>query len=359
MSMSGPRDSFDATPRRTQRPHSPTPTPSPTASSITTPPSSLRKYASEMRASLAKGMSTAMADMKDDARQAERQFDQEFGYADEDPIERYVKLHMPRRKSVMAPADVAALAARISSIPGLPPVSQLSAMGLGIHVDDVDAGIREGPSPEPTAPADQFRPGLIQFHRTQSGQSSRRGIPSFGHCTDEGTSTSADSSPFGNGMDTPGSQWSEASFEAIKPEDVLSLYGSSVESESACDLTNAPVSTGRPLSARYADPRSSILSSMSTITSLSTITSASDATIATAVKVARPTLGRRRSRTTADPYPGDGESRAKERDLAGEAGKLGVPNDDEDEWLSGRTISEQMIAQAGIRCQRGRAGVRR
>jgi hypothetical protein len=304
-----------------------------------------------------------MADMKDDSRQAERQWDKEFGYTDEDPIERYVKLHMPRRrKSILVPADSAgAAAARASDIAGLPPVSQLGAMGLGIHVEDVDAGPSGSGSQEPPEPVDQFRPGLIQFHRTHSGQSSRRGIPSFGHCTDEGTATSADSSPFGNGMDTPGSQWSEASFEAIKPEDVMSLYGAAVGS--SFDLAQSPMPTGLPSSARYANPRASILSSISTVTALSTISGTSDATFSTATaataKAVRPGLGRPRPRATANPYPGDGESRAKERDQAGEAGKLGVPAEDDEEWLSGRTISEQMIAQAGIRCQRGRAGLRR
>lgn len=252
-------------------------------------------------------MTAAMADMHDDTREAERCFDKEFGYADEDPIERHVKLHLTPPKAQLAKHGYKAEQQRLE-------VEEVLIQPM-MENEDSDPPI--------------FRPGLIQFQRTHS--SSRRSLPSFGGSNESastGETTSNASTPFGNGTDTPGSAFSEASFEVIKPEDVYSLYGPRYQSTISASAALGVVGPDRH-------------SHWSTYSSFSTSSTATDST----VRAARPTMGRQRSRQ--NPY-----AREKEGDL----GKLGAGSMEEDnDWLNGRTVSERMIAQAGISCQRGRA----
>ena len=276
-----------------------------TPDSLTTPPSSIRQYSSALQMIMKQGMSAAMADMKDGTRAAERDFDREFGYGDEDPIERHVKLYLTPRKGVD----------RLSALPSHPL----------LHVEEL---VTRGNSTEADQPLKPFRPGLIHFTRSNSAQHSRAtpSLASFGR-TDSTTS-----STFGEDVATPSSDWSEASFEAVKYEDVLSMYGPSHPSIYATDTSSAA-------SAGLAHDRLSVASDM---TVMSTSSTATDTTLR--AKSARPSLARPRPRTRVSPYPSPLISPAA----------LPEENEEED-WLNGRTVSEQMIVQAGLRCQRGRA----
>ena len=287
---------------------------------------------------MSKGMTAAVADMKDDARESERQFDMEFGYNDENPIDRHVRLFLTPRKATP------------SMFEAIRQQAQLEAQEVLIQP-------KEGVDDEEKA----FRPGLIQFHRSHSG-TSRKGIPSFGR-DGESTNSSDDSTPFGygTGVDTPGSAWSEASFEAIKPEDMYSLYGvtKAVKASMAMATTLPLALTPMTSLTETISTSASIMersSYFSTCSSWSASTSSTDST----ARPPRPALGRPRPR--ANPYPGSFEKRAKEReaDAATHGGRVAnYFEQEEEEWLNGRTVSERMIAQAGFTCQTGRAALRR
>lgn len=284
------------------------------------------------------GMTAAVADMKDDARESERQFDMEFGYSDENPIDRHVRLFLTPRKATPSMLDA------------IRQQAQLEAQEVLIQP-------KEGVDEEVKA----FRPGLLHFHRSHSG-ASRKGIPSFGRDADSSNSGD-ESTPFGygTGVDTPGSAWSEASFEAIKPEDHYSLYGVSKATMATMAVATTFPMALTPISslAESISSSASIIdrsSYFSTNSSWSTSTSATDST----AKPSRPALGRPRPR--ANPYPGSMEERANQREadaVAQEGRVMGHFEQEEDEWMNGRTVSERMIAQAGFSSQRGRANLRR
>jgi hypothetical protein len=257
-----------------------------------------------MKAMMVLHMNHAVADMKDESREAERCFDKEFGYADEDPIERHVKLYLTPPKAQLA-SSLKAAQERQHRLE----VEEV-LIEPKMEVEEVD-----NPAP--------FRPGLIQFHRTHS--SSRRSLPSFGGSAESGDGMDSNlSTPFGNASDTPGSAWSEESFEAIKPEDRITLYGTADHPSAAF----ASLHVTGPSRASH----------ISTYSSCSATSTATDSTC----RPIRPGLARPRSR--AGPYARDDKD-----------GKLDPTLDSTEAWLSGRTISERMVAQAGLSCQRGRA----
>lgn len=164
-----------------------------------------------------------------------------------------------------------------------------------------------------------FRPTLLHFARTNSS-STRSGIPNFAR----GDSTVSDSN-----CETPGSNWSEASFEAIKSEDYISLYG---ETRRGDDKDRASMVSSAS--------RDTIVA----VTSRSTLTSTS-----------RPSLLRPRPR--AHPYPAEEKvGGGRQREVSGGRGTGEMLEVEEEEWMAGRSMSEMMVAQAGIRCQKGRQG---
>ena len=305
------------------------------STSLSTPPSSLRQYSTALKAMMAQGMSAAVADMNDDTREAERSFDKEFGYDDEDPIERHVRMNLTPCRAKSAPRHQ-----KTMSYTEFMDMTRAKEEQQQMEVEEVLA--HTPPAEEKT---EQFRPGLIHFHRTHS--SARRGIPSFGSSMDS-ESRSGSSTPFGDGTDTPGSEFSEASFEAIKPEDVISLYGKPMPS---LPVQGYPFPRSVPSSDTFGpttplkQDRSSVISTSSTITSLSTATTISTATVVD-LRQSRPSLLRPRPR--ASPYAGSYEGRQKAN------GVHLQPPDEEDAWMEGRTVSERMVLEAGVRCQRGR-----
>ena len=239
------------------------------------------------------GMKQAMEELKDEGREPERQFDVEFGYDDEDPIERHVKLHLtPRKMQDLQDLQEAGhmpmtMEVRVDEDEDMSDEEDAEILSLETAMDndddDVDVLARS---------RGHFQPGLIQFRR-----STRSSVP-FSR------------------SDSGGSARSDSSFEAIKADDYISMYG------------------GR-------DDRASIISSASS-------TSSSSTTRAAALG-SRPSLLRPRPR--GHPYPEGG----RQREHAGEAAR-GTHEEIEEDWLAGRTISETMVAKAGLRCQRGRSG---
>lgn len=308
------------------------------STSLNTPPSSLRQYSTALKAMMAQGMSAAVADMNDDTREAERSFDKEFGYDDEDPIERHMRMSLtPCRIKMPTREDKPMSYTQFMDMTRAKEEKKRMEMEEVLVHEDEDNDMDEGESGK------NFRPGLIQFHRTHS--SARRGIPSFGSSMESG-SRSGSSTPFGDETGTPGSEFSEASFEAIKPEDMYSLYGKPAAGYPFPRATVSHDTFGSVTPPKQ--DRMSVMSNSSTITSLSTMTAMCTATIVDA-RQARPSLVRPRPRAT--PYSGSYEGRQKEKEGAA---MLQPPIDDDDLWMQGRTVSEQMVVQAGVRCQRGR-----
>jgi hypothetical protein len=238
---------------------------------------------------MAKGMKDAMADLSDRGRDTERQFDIEFGYEDENPMDRHVRMYLTPRKNAVGDGKV-----------------RSTVQGLDVLVDEAVEGAMLGGSPESgrTGGAD-FRPGLLNFTKSK-----RVSIPAFSRTISEGMD--------GLGMNTPDS---EASFEVIKADDYISLYGGMDRSSHASSAT----------------------STMSTITaSISTAVITNRLTLDKPLPpvpgtLQRPSLLRPRSSKRVHPYEHAGA------------------REEEDDWLSGRSTSEMMVAQAGLRCQKGRA----
>ena len=213
---------------------------SPSAYSLATPPESVRQYSNALKAFTRVGMNAAISDMQDDTRATERQFDVEFGYDDEDPIERHVRMYLTPNQSREETAAKKAIQRRKAQMSPLMEQQQMEDEDM-LHVDvkmDTDEGSTSVAqllgeqiavdSVEPS-PARAFRPGLIHFHRSSRGSvpSLTTSAPSFIR-TDSSSST-----PFGFDTDrmvrcsddTPESTWSDASFEAIRTDDWASMYG--------------------------------------------------------------------------------------------------------------------------------------
>ena len=238
-------------------------------------------------------MKQALEELKDEGRDPERQFDVEFGYDDEDPIERHVKLHLtPHKKQDLHKLQTGhipnPLEVGVDEDEDMSDEEEAEILSLETAMDDDDAI---------AGPRVHFQPGLIQFRR-----STRSAVP-FSR------------------SDSESSARSDSSFEAIKADDYISMYG------------------GR-------DDRASIISSVSS-------TSSSATTRAVPIG-ARPSLLRPRPRT--HPYPEGGRQKEHtgETMRGAHCGGGGFEEVEED-WLAGRTISETMVAKAGLRCQRGRS----
>lgn len=261
------------------------PSSSPTTHPLATPPSTLRQYGTALKAQMRAGMKQAMAELKDEGREPERQFDVEFGYDDEDPIERHVKQFLSPRK-----ADKGRRRRLVDD--------EDENMS---DLEDAEIIDLNSPMPDSAKRLGPFQPGLIHFRK-----SVRPAAPFARH--DSGNSTP------GSG----GSGLSEASFEAIRTEDYVSMYGNERDR----------------------------------LSFLSTSTASSAATV---IAPRPPQLGTRpsllRPRPRAQPYPEGRRQREHSGEMArGLSGGVG----DEEDWLSGRTISETMVAKAGLKCQRGR-----
>ena len=386
-------------------------------------------------------MDAAISDMQDDTRQTERQFDIEFGYDDEDPIERHVRLYLTpkKRRASKESADAKASTKNQEQEQAVEEADML-------HVDvemDASSASSAGPSmrreammvdltsPVPT-PAPAFRPGLLHFQR-----SSRGSLPSLTTSTPSFTRTvSSSSTPFGFDLervvrcsdDTPGSSFSESSFEAIRTDDWASLYGSA-----GCERQRQQSMQAEPMdyfgTATYRQSTSTV-GDRTSVGSTATV----DAMASMAGSSKRPSLNRPRPRafpSNAAPeclprsrehtfrsdvadireYSPEIRSRQNSADIYSSptqsAGLYGIvtrsrsssenshistltsdssvgtrlrsrhPSDDiklaklaalglgpvpiseeDEEWMSGRTISETMVVQAGFRSQKGRGGVR-
>ncbi|WVQ94181.1 hypothetical protein IAU59_001259 [Kwoniella sp. CBS 9459] len=453
---------------------------SPTPYTPNSPPDPLKQYSSALKMKMSAGLTAAMRDLKDDRGGPERKFDAEYGY-DEDPIERHVRLFLTPRKvpesglglrpmvlnepATAPPAERARLSSMTikqgdhqapssgpsrerSSLPStaprasyappppLPPSSaQMIHAERTISDDYEDEGsAREmqmeigmlapaskaeyAASDEDLVPA-RFRPGLIHFHRSNSS-SLDPPRPGFSRMSSD-VST--------------GSSMSEASFEAVRAEDIVSMYGgfgSGPETETGMTSSHSKPSEG------LEDPFGLELeehmgrASMDSTDTYSTIRASTHIAIASAARSAipkqvqaqalkiypqpqpplaaqfntvyaahtpylsqiqpppqnqtlphfpsRPSFTRKRSRvhpyeptplstlnpnSSSDPGIGIGmNGSGHSRRTPGSSGGLtpddfGAGGGEEPAWLSNRTVSEQMVAMAGLRCQRHRAGVTR
>ncbi len=251
------------------------------------------------------GLKTAMAELKDEGREPERQFDVEFGYDDEDPIERHVKLFLTPRRA----QDFRGRQNQKRMEAGMDEDENMS--------DDDDEEEEEAQIIDLNSPAQpqnlrlgQFQPGLIQFRK-----SFRQDAPFIGR-NDSGGSTP------GSG----GTGRSESSFEAIRSEDYVSMsriYGTNSSSDR---------------------DRLSIISTSTTCSSATVIASKPPGLF--------PRLSLLRPRPRAHPYTEGGRQREDSAEMV--RGINGGVEESEDDWLAGRSISETMVAKAGLRCQRGR-----
>ena len=363
---------------------------------IATPPDSVRQYANALKAFTRVGMDAAIADSRDASRIQERRFDIEFGYDDEDPIERHVRLYLTPKKGAEKVAE-----------------------GSGTENQEmlhVDVEERRGSIDEmgPGGVARAFRPGLIHFQR-----SSRGSVPSLTTSAPSYTRTdSSMSTPFGfdndrlRDMDTPGSTWSDASFEALKPDDWVSLYGPQgarkrqqswhgerEEAENRNSMASDTTAQGsppagpskrpslmrpRPRAYPYPPPPEVIRSRQnsgridvvdcrgfspeprSRTTSIGSISGSRSRIPSDNVPTATLASLSYRTRQSSDTasvhtigsrsrHPSDDVKIAKLSALG--LGSAPASEDDED-WMMGRTISETMVVQAGFRSQKGRATVR-
>ncbi|ORY27340.1 hypothetical protein BCR39DRAFT_560071 [Naematelia encephala] len=260
----------------------------------TPPPRSIRDYSSAITESMRRHLEEMKREDKP-MSSTEWAYDHDEDYFNEDPIERHVRLNFPRaeqRRPSLGLRNPSSLLFDAMNIVDPDIDIDMSAPQHSNTTIDVEADMVDDAGPPP------FRPGLLHFQRSNGGSSSsigRQFVPRFTHS--ETSASRSDS----NGIDTPGSLWSEASFEAIRPDDWISMYGRIPEAN-----------------------RTSV---------------ASDVT----VRPARPALTvRPRQQVRLHPY-------------AQPHSELVDVNHEVDDWLEGRTISETMVAQAGLRCQRGRA----
>jgi hypothetical protein len=328
-----------------------------------------------MRARMTVAWAAALKDLKDDGYPsvASRRLDPEFGF-DEDPIERHVRQFLsPNTKR-----------------------REMEAKGLGIQVKvdlDVemggDASMREGHRGDRSRSKHReevmmddidnhagqdvdvdvevdvaFHPGLIDFGKPAptGARLSRPPLPSWLSRTSTTTSLEPNTP-------SSGSTFSDASFEAASNEDYMNMYGrdSDLEMQGQGQGPSGPgpgpssLTRIKSISSRDRTSIASISTTTSTATIGSTITSLSTSTVTAAgpaavpmsvpisVSPIRPGLARPRPRVRPlRPHPLDGTPT--------KPSPRRVQEDDSgmEEWLDGRTVSETMVAMAGLRCQTGR-----
>jgi hypothetical protein len=208
-----------------------------------------------------------------------------------------------------------------------------------------------------------FHPGLIDFGKPAptGARLSRPPLPSWLSRTS--TTTSLEPNTPGSG-----STFSDASFEAASNEDYMNTYGrdSDLEMSGQGQGLSGPgpgpssLTRIKSISSRDRTSIASISTTTSTATFGSTITSLSTSTVTAtgpaipvsvpiSISPIRPGLARPRPRVRPlRPHPHDGTPTQPSPRL--------VQEDDSgmEEWLDGRTVSETMVAMAGLRCQTGR-----
>ncbi|WWC67294.1 uncharacterized protein I206_101202 [Kwoniella pini CBS 10737] len=378
----------------------------PTLSDSTSPPASIRNYSSDLVRKMSAGLTAAMKDLRDDRGGPERKFDVEYGY-DEDPIERHVRLFLTPRKvpNQSTPKGLPELGLRPPLQPSSVPQPRSSQSNL-VDLSNPDNSFKAVPATEPrhlqqsqtnmlasrshiseekysTVEEDslpsKFRPGLIHFHRSNSTYSSSSSSSSL---NPPRPAYSRMNTTMSNASSV--SLMSEASFEAVKAEDIVSMYGA-FTSTSTSNQKEDPFEFdfgNQDLDYQYQYEedeleiglgRTSMISTdtMDTIVPsqqpqsenqlpLDDLSGYSQQALAPIQRPAtlpsRPSLFRKRSRV--HPYDNPSGIAPLSNNLSGPI----TPNKEYDEvpaWLTNRTISEQMVAQAGLRCQRQRAGVNR
>ncbi|AAW41020.1 hypothetical protein CNBA4430 [Cryptococcus deneoformans B-3501A] len=347
-----------------------------------TPPPSLRLYSSALKEKMAAGMTAAMRELKGDRDGRERKYDVEYGY-DEDPIERHVKLFLTPRTAIRPDRPRPSLS-HLSTSASIRPVSAPPAVksaklrvtddgyGVNMTVDDsqrIELAVSDesdtemlaaspstvGQSPVLTRERDSFVPGLIKFHRAYPSSSSLMPPRPDAWRTDSTGSTAS-------------SIASEASFEAIKAEDMVSLYGGGGgvkraegpfheetywgdESEwgfnRASMLSTSTNETVRPAKTPKRTPTSTVHTSSPT------------ATLACSL-LPRATLSPAPHQQPPPRRPGCSQQMSAASDDGRSIDGLGdLSMENDPVWLKERTLSEKMVLQAGLRSQRQRVEVRR
>ncbi|KIR50805.1 hypothetical protein I315_06747 [Cryptococcus gattii Ru294] len=347
-----------------------------------TPPPSLRLYSSALKAKMAAGMTAAMRELKDDRGRPMRKRDVEFGY-DEDPIERHVKLFLTPRTATRPDRPRPSLS-HPSAISTIRPVSAPPAVKsakLCVTDDGYDANVTVdytqrtehavleesntemlaaspstvGQSSASIRDRDSFVPGLIKFHRAYPSSSSLMPPRPDAWRTDSTGSTAS-------------SIASEASFEAIKAEDMASLYGGGAgvkraegpfdeetywgdESEwgfsRASMLSTSTNETVRPAKTPKRTPTSTVHTSSPTATLACSLLPRAKLSPALYQR-----LPPRRPGCSQQIGAGSDDGRSVDG-----LGDLSMENDPI--WLKERTLSEKMVLQAGLRSQRQRVEIRR
>ncbi|WRT63239.1 uncharacterized protein IL334_000142 [Kwoniella shivajii] len=384
----------------------PNPYSSPTPYDPISPPNSIRQYSSELVRKMSVGLTAAMRDLKDDRGGPERAFDVEYGY-DEDPIERHVRLFLTPRKVFDKSKAVPELGLKplqrnnieSSSVPPPPKQHYPSMMNAERTIPSTaprlvnhdDRGMSDPSSRDKGEygsiqdESAKFRPGLIHFHRSNSS-SLDPPRPSYSRM-DSTMSTGSTVS-----------MMSEASFEAVKAEDIVSMYGGGMdkkedpfeydfdqiderikendrEEEDGLEIglgrssimstetsntirpshlnqygyyqmSSEPITTNQYSHQHSQSHSQSQQHSHQHTQSHSHSHSHYQAQAQSQTQQRAPTLPSRpsffRKKSRVHPY---------ESPSAGET--------EEPPWLAGRTVSEQMVAQAGLRCQRQRVGANR
>lgn len=331
---------------------------------------------------MAAGMTAAMRELKGDRGGPERKYDVEYGY-DEDPIERHVKLFLTPRTAIRPDRPRPSLS-NPSTSASIRPVSAPPAVksgkfhvtddgyGVSITVDDsqrTELAVSDESDTEMLAASpstvgqpsaliqerDSFVPGLIKFHRAYPSSSNLMPPRPDVWRTDSTGSTAS-------------SIASEASFEAIKSEDMVSLYGGGGgvkraegpfdeetywgnESEwgfnRASMLSTSTNETVRPAKTPKRTPTSTVHTSSPTATlacSLLPLATLSPAPYQQPPP-RRPGCSQQMGAASDDGRSVDG------------LGDLSMENDPV--WLKERTLSEKMVLQAGLRSQRQRVEIRR
>ncbi|WWD22705.1 hypothetical protein CI109_107198 [Kwoniella shandongensis] len=386
------------TPSPTSATHPPIDYSSPTPYTLVSPPDSLRQYSSALKQRMTAGLTAAMKDLKDDRGGPERKFDVEYGY-DENPIDRHVMMHLtprklPERSKAVPELGLLPLAPTTTTTTSTKkmdnaPQVQVHVRMLGTRQDVFDERFQDadtemlGSSPSSRTEngmddddndlIDQdpvpmrYRPGLIHFHRSNSSSLAR---PSYSRMNSN-VSTGSNVS-----------MMSEASFEAVRAEDIVSMYGgasgtkddekmndndndeeqeyigrSSMESTESRE-TLRPTSSSCDYTLRVRSTHSSS-SSLTFVPPVPiTITPApavpSPAPVQSQQRQHAPSLHSRPSLLRPRPRVSAAHPYDNNTDNAG--GRTFSKDGGEPEWLAGRTVSERMVAQAGLRCQRQRVG---
>ncbi|ODN89706.1 hypothetical protein L198_06399 [Cryptococcus wingfieldii CBS 7118] len=375
-----------------------------------TPPPSLRLYSSALKAKMAAGMTAAMRDLRDDRSAfSGHKLDTDFAY-DEDPIERHVRLYLTPRTSIhpQRPQRPSHVPAEGSSSPPYSAPPAVKAVPKQLHVtmdgaegtpsyeivtidetprvkqngfrrpfaddSDADTDDEEPPemlvrspalfSPSTSASVDQFIPGLINF-RTNSSTS---------------TSSSHLLAPRPDAwrMDSGASTASDASFEAIKAEDMVSLYGGGVKREGSFEedalsdeeegvlgwpdrgsmVSTSTRDTVRPNKTPKLTPTSTIHPLSPNPSALHALLPSADlSTPPLLAPFLEPSSCRRPAHLSEGLTTASDDGYGARADESGSTG-LGLEGV-QPAWLKERTLSEKMVLDAGLRTQRQRAGVRR